>query len=257
MLRRLNEDIILKTRGEMVRIEQSCRLVSKILTALRGMAVPGVLDTDLEKEAGRLLAVHGAESGLEVIENFGRPVSISINEVAAHGRADGHCLQNGDLVTLDLALKKGGWYGDGAVSFSVGTGSAYTRKLIDAVQAVYVAGLEKAKPGNRLGDVGAAMEREADARGVRIVRELVGHGIGQALHEDPKVPPFGIEDTGTPMVPGLVITLEPVITPGNGRVELASDGWSYITADRSPAVQLEHTIAVTSQGPLVLTSHKT
>jgi methionyl aminopeptidase len=176
-----------------------------------------------------------------------------VNEEVVHGipSAD-RKLREGDLVSLDFGAVLDGWFGDAAVTAPVGRVSAEAARLAASTAEALARGVEAARPGGRLGDIGAAVQRHVEARGYGVVRDFVGHGIGRALHEPPQIPNFGLPGTGIRIRPGMVLAIEPMVTAGRPEVDILADGWTAVTADRSLSAHFEHTVAVTEDGPVVL-----
>lgn len=194
----------------------------------------------------------GAEMS-QRLAGFPGTACVSINNVAAHGVPDDRPLEDGDLVTVDLSTRINGWASDAAWTYIVGPGSAAAHRLVKAAWKTTNAGILACRAGRRLGDVAAVIERTAARYGCAVIREFTGHGIGRGLHEAPAVPNSGDAGTGEPIVPGMVLTVEPVLTLGTGGVRKLNDGWTYVSADGSLAAQFEHTVSVFSRHTEVLT----
>jgi methionyl aminopeptidase len=249
----MNPGIVLKTSAEVARIRESCRLAARVLAAVRAAVVPGVSTAELD----RLAAARIREGGGVPAPAPGFPGSIclSVNEVAAHGVPGGYRLAAGDTVSVDVAVRLGGWCGDAAASFVAGEADAATHRLLDAALDSLRAGIGAVRAGAHLGDVGAAVQRAAGRRGCSVLAELVGHGIGAQLHEDPEVPPTGRQGDGQRIVPGMVFTLEPALSLGSARLVAGEDGWSWRTVDAARTAQFEHTLAVFRDRVEVLTKN--
>jgi methionyl aminopeptidase len=245
--------VVLKTSAEVSGIRESCRLAVRVLGEVRGALAAGMSTAELD----RLAAARIREAGGEPAAAPGFPGSIclSVNEVAAHGTPSDYRLKAGDTVSVDVAVRLGGWCGDAAASFVIGRADAPTRRLLAAARKALRAGLRAARAGGHLGDIGAAVELEAGRGGCSVLAELVGHGIGAELHEDPEVPPTGRPGEGLRIVAGMVFTLEPALSLGSGRLVPGEDGWSWRTEDAARAAQFEHTLAVFRDRTEVLTEN--
>ena len=245
--------IVLKTSAEVAGIRESCRLAVRVLEALRAAVLPGVSTAELDCLAAALIREAGGEPA--PAPGFPGSICLSVNEVAAHGVPGGYRLSAGDTVGVDVAVRLGGWCGDAAASFVAGEADEPTRRLVEAAREALRAGLRMARAGAHLGDVGAAVERAAGRRGCAVLAELVGHGIGAQLHEDPEVPPTGRAGEGQRIVSGMVFTLEPALSLGCGRLVAGADGWSWRTEDGARTAQFEHTLAVFRDRTEVLTEN--
>ncbi|MUN42424.1 type I methionyl aminopeptidase [Actinomadura litoris] len=242
-------------------MREAGRVVARILAEGREAAVPGVVTAELDALAGRILKECGATSPFlhykPVWAPFPYPANIcvSVNEVVVHGIPGRRVLEDGDLVTIDAGAKLGGYCGDAAVSFVVGTQDAASTRLVETTRRALENAVAAAVPGNRMGDVASAVERTARDAGYGIADGSGGHGIGTEMHEDPPVPNTGRAGRGMPLREGLTIAIEPLVTE-SGRDETwqMPDGWAVATVDGSRAVHFEHTVAVTGDGPVVLTA---
>jgi methionyl aminopeptidase len=234
--------IVLKTSAEVACIRESCQLAVRVLAAVRAAAAPGVSTAELDRLAAALIREGGGAPA--PAPGFPGSICVSVNEVAAHGVPGDYCLAAGDTVSVDVAVRLGGWCGDAAASFAAGEADRPTRRLLAAALEALRAGLGAVRAGAHLGDVGAAVQQATGRRGCSVLAELVGHGIGAQLHEDPEVPPTGRPGEGQRIVPGMVFTLEPALSLGSGRLVTGGDGWSWRTEDAARAAQFEHTLAV-------------
>lgn len=248
----MEPEVSLKTCAEIAGIRRACRLAEQALRYLRAFVRPGVSTLDLDRQAGRCLRAWGAQTALE--NGFPGTACVSLNEVAVHGVPSAQkILQEGDVLTIDLAVAQEGWCGDAAWSYLVGEGTPESRRLLAAAWKASLEGVAAARAGAHLGDIGAAVQREAERRGYRVVEEFVGHGIGRRMHEEPIIPHVGAPGAGMRIIPGMVFTVEPTLTPGSGQVDRSADGWSILTRDGRPAAQFEHTVAVFRDRTEVLT----
>jgi len=245
--------IVLKTSADVAGIRESCRLAVQVLAEVRAAVAPGVSTAELDRLAAAIIRQAGGEPA--PTPGFPGSICLSVNEVAAHGVPGGYRLAAGDTVSVDVAVRLGGWCGDAAASFVAGEADEPTRRLLDAARDALRAGLGAVRAGGCLGDIGDAVERAAGRWGCSVLAELVGHGIGAELHEDPEVPATGRPGEGQRVVPGMVFTLEPALSLGSGRLIAGGDGWSWRTADAARTAQFEHTLAVFRDRTEVLTEN--
>lgn len=230
------------------------RVVAAALQMLKDAIAPGVSTGQLDRLAADFLASHGARSGPILTYGYPGSICISVDEQVVHGVPGKRVLESGELVSLDVAAEVGGYHADAAITVPVGAVDAQRRSLIDATRAALTAGISRAQPGVTLADVGAAIERTTEDRGFHVFRELTGHGIGRAMHENPTVFNWAAPQATSVLEPGLVITIEPMVAGGGTRLLVERDGWTVRTADRSPSAHEEHTIMVSHGGPVVLTA---
>lgn len=250
--------IELKSPSDLKKMDGAAKIVAAILVELEAMVAPGVTTKRLDSEAERLIAKHGAKPAFKnyrVGPNvFPAVLCVSINDEIVHGIPSGRRLEEGDIVSLDFGVVYEGFYGDSAVTVPVGRIDDDSQRLIDTTRHALDAAIERMRPGNRLGDVGSAVQEVAESAGYGVVRDFVGHGIGRALHEDPQVPNFGRPGRGQGLKSGMVLAVEPMINVGTPAVRVLDDGWTAVTADGQRSAHFEHTIAITDDGPVVLTS---
>jgi methionyl aminopeptidase len=247
----------IKRPSEIARMRDAGRILADILEVIRGEMRPGVTTGDLDAIAERMIRdANAVPSFLGYGSNPPFPGSIcaSINDEVVHGIPSPHRrIREGDVVSLDVGCIWEGWHADCARTWSVGTPPPRVAELIESTRRGMEAGIAAAVPGNRLGDVGAAIEAVANERGYGIVRPFVGHGIGQSMHEDPQVPNYGRPGTGLRIEAGMCFAIEPMFNLGGDEVALLDDGWTVVTADGGLSAHFENTIAVTDHGPDVLT----
>lgn len=217
---------------------------------------PGMTTWDLDKLAEDFITSHpGAKAAFKGLYGFPGSVCISVNEEIVHGiPSRKRVLREGDIVSLDFGVQYEGMYTDAAQTLAVGEIDAETQRLLDVTKASLEAGVAAARPGNHLGDIGAAVQGVVEAAGFSIVRDLVGHGVGNSLHEDPQVPNYGKPKRGLKLVPGLTLAIEPMVNMGDPGTRTLSDKWTIVTADGKRSAHFEHTVAVTDEGPRVLTA---
>lgn len=233
------------------------RRLALILDALRRAVRPGRSGIFFDALARELAATYEARPSFLGYDKFPAALCVSVNDVVVHGLPTNEPLRDGDVVSFDFGIeypKSGGLFTDSAATVGVGPVKPEARRLMAVTKAALSAGLKQVKPGARLGDVGAAIEAVIDSAGFGLVRQLVGHGVGRAVHEKPQVPNFGKPGQGELITEGMVLAIEPMVTLGNGRVKLGPDGFSYVSADHTVSAHAEHTVIVTARGPLIITA---
>ena len=245
------KEIRLKREEEIELIRESSLLVGKTLGELKKHIVPGVSTQKLDEIAETFIRDHGAIPGFkDYAPSFGESpfpstLCTSVNEEVVHGMpSENRILEEGDIISIDCGVLKNGYYGDSAYTFAVGEISSKKRRLMDVTKEALYKGIEKAVAGNRLGDISHAIQRHAETYGYSIVREMVGHGLGQNLHEPPEVPNYGRRRTGMKLEEGLVIAIEPMINLGRRFIKVANDGWTVYATDRKASAHYEHCIVI-------------
>lgn len=234
-------------------MDQANRLVHQTLSLVRDAAAPGVSTFDLDQQAEDLIRSEGGVPAFKGYRGFPGTLCVSINDVIVHGIPNRSVrLREGDVVSVDCGAVMDGFFGDAAISFGVGQVSEDACQLMETTQDCLKDAIAEVRPGNRLGDVGAAVQRRAESAGFGVVRDFVGHGIGRSLHEDPQVPNYGVPGRGQILKSGLVIAIEPMITAGSWRVKVDDDGWTARTEDGKIAAHFEFSVAVTENGARVL-----
>jgi len=214
---------------------------------------PGVTTGSLEEFADRFIARHGVRSAFKGYLGYPAHLCTSVNEEVVHGiPSKDRVVRDGDILSIDFGVVLGGYYGDAARTFAVGTVNGESRRLLETTERSLGKAIEAARPGNRLGDVSAAVQATVEAEGFSVVRDFVGHGIGRSMHEEPQVPNFGRPGTGPKLLPGMVLAIEPMVNAGGHAVEVLSDGWTVVTRDRSRSAHFEHTVAITGEGCTIL-----
>ena len=246
--------IMRKRAEELEKMRRAGRVVGETLAILQAAVRPGVTTQELDEIAEREIRARGAIPSFKGYRGFPATICTSINSEIVHGIPGSRRLKEGDLIKLDAGAIVEGYHGDSAVTVPVGEVSQEALKLIETTERSLQAGIAEAKSGNRIHDIGAAVQTTAEGAGFSVVREYVGHGIGRALHEDPPVPNYGKPGTGLKLEPGLVIAIEPMVNVGTYETRLLPDGWTVVTADGSLSSHFEHTIAITDDGPEVLTA---
>lgn len=251
--------MILKRAREIDAMIEAAVINREALAVVEGLVRPGVSTAELNSAAEDVILSRGAKPAFKGyrgsnsdIVPFPGTLCTSVNEVVVHGIPNRKPLADGDILSVDIGLFYKGYAADMAKTYAVGTVPAKVQALLDATERSLYAGVEAAQPGNRLGDVAAAIQRTVEAAGFWVVREFVGHGIGRSFHEPPDVPNFGRAGTGPRLRPGLVLAIEPMVTASKTDVEILDDGWTAPTVNRALAAHFEHTVAITEAGPRVL-----
>ncbi|MCI1982363.1 MAG: type I methionyl aminopeptidase [Oscillospiraceae bacterium] len=246
--------IVLKTKRELEIMRQAGRIAANALKAAGAAVEPGVSTWEIDRVVRRSIEKQGATPTELGYCGFPASACVSVNNVVIHGiPSKKQILKEGDIVSVDLCATYEGYIGDNAYTFPCGEVSAEAQQLMDATRESMEEGIRAAVAGNRLGDVGSAVQRYVEARGYSVVRDYVGHGVGAKMHEDPSVPNYGTPGRGVRLLPGMTITVEPMINQGVRDVETLADGWTTVTADGKLSAHFENTIAITPDGPVVLT----
>lgn len=243
----------IRSLREIELIRASSRIVAEVLEQMREWVVPGVSGIELDRKAEELMRARGGVPSFKGYLGYPASICVSINEQVVHGIPSERRLEEGDLVGVDVGVVKNGYHGDAARTLPVGEVSAESRKLLEIGEEALRRGIEAARPGNYVGDIGHAVQSFVEKAGYAVVRDLVGHGIGERLHEEPQVPNHGRRGTGEPLQAGMVLAIEPMVNVGDWRVVTLPDHWTVVTADRSLSVHFENTVAITEKGPEVLT----
>lgn len=242
-----------KTRGQIASMRRAGRVVAEMLEECSAVARPGAATADLDNVAREVLDRRGARPSFLGYHGFPAAVCVSPNEVVIHGIPGTRVLEEGDIVSIDGGAIVDGWHADAAITVGVGTIDPSSARLIDVTRSALAAAIGCAVTGGRLGDLGAACEGVVRVAGFSVVRDYTGHGIGTAMHEEPRVPNYGRAGRGARLRRGMVLAIEPMVTAGGARVRELADGWTVVTVDGSRSAHFEDTVAVTDQGPEVLT----
>lgn len=246
--------VTLKTDKEIEEIGKACRVVAQILDEMEKLVTPGITTFEIDRMAESRCKEMGVIPAFKGYRKFPSSVCISLNDEVVHGiPSRKRVLKNGDIVGLDFGVILNGWYGDSARTVAVGTISDEASQLMKVTEESLARGIAQCRPGNRLYDIGHAIQKYVEGFGYSVVREFVGHGIGRALHEDPQVPNYGPKGGGIPLKAGMVLAIEPMINAGNPEVRVLDDGWTAVTEDRSLSAHFEHTVAILADGPKILT----
>ncbi|OFX19503.1 MAG: type I methionyl aminopeptidase [Bacteroidetes bacterium GWA2_31_9] len=246
--------VFYKTEEEIQLLKQSCDLVSRTLAEVAKNICSGITTLKLDNIAEQFIRDNNGIPGFLGYRDFPNTLCISVNEQVVHGIPSSYELKEGDIVSVDCGVILNKYYGDSAYTFLVGNGSDQKRKLLSVTKEALYKGIESAIEGNRIGDIGNAVQSHAEKMGFSVVRELVGHGIGRNLHEKPEVPNYGKKGSGLKLKTGLVIAIEPMINLGKKDVVESNDGWTISTKDRKPSAHFEHTIAVRKEKAEILTT---
>jgi len=244
--------IIYKSREEIEDIKKSNQIVGKILSELSKMIEPGITTNELDRYAEKRALELGSRPAFKGYRGFPASLCTSVNEEIVHGIPSSRKLKNGDIISLDFGVEYNGLYGDAAITCPVGDVSAKARELILVAEEAFYKGFEIIEKGIRLSDISNAIQNHVESFGFSVIRTFVGHGIGYSLHEDPQIPNFGPPGHGPVLKAGMVLAIEPMISMGDWQVEILEDDWTAITRDRSLSAHYEHTLAITDNGPIIL-----
>ena len=245
--------IVCKSPREIEQMRRANGLVAEVLAELAGMVEPGVTTADLDAAAERLVLAAGAEPAFNGYRGYPATLCASINDEVVHGIPANRALSAGDIISLDMGVKLDGFYGDSAVTVPVGKVSDDVQRLLRVTQEALQKGISQVRLGGRVSDIGHAIQEHVEAAGFSVVREFVGHGIGAQLHEEPQIANYGEPGRGPRLAEGMVLAIEPMVNMGRPAVKVLRDGWTAVTRDGSLSAHFEHTVAVTKDGPLVLT----
>ncbi len=245
--------IICKSPVELEKMRAANQLVAQVLEELAAMVAPGISTADLDAAAESKVRAAGAEPAFKGYRGYPATLCASVNEQVVHGIPNRKAMKSGDIISLDMGVKLDGYYGDSAVTVPVGAVSDEVKWLLRVTQEALDAGIAQIKVGGRISDIGHAIQKYVEAHGYSVVREFVGHGIGASLHEEPQIANYGEPGRGPRLVEGMTLAIEPMVNMGKAAVKVLSDGWTAVTKDGSLSAHFEHTVAVTKNGPDVLT----
>ncbi len=246
--------IVLKTGRELKIMREACRISAAALQLIGNAVEPGVTTAELDAMAEKFIISQGAVPNFKNYEGYPATACISVNNEVIHGiPSKKRRLCAGDIVSVDLGAKFDGYHGDNAATFACGDASAEAKRLMDTTRESLFEGIAAARAGNRIGDIGHAVQSYVEARGYSVVRQYVGHGIGTEMHEAPEVPNFGTPGRGVRLLPGMTIAIEPMVNAGKPGVKVMPDGWTVLTQDGSLSAHFENTIVITPDGPQILT----
>ncbi|MFL5885086.1 MAG: type I methionyl aminopeptidase [Thermoleophilaceae bacterium] len=245
--------IIRKSPEEIESMAAAGRVLARCHTLLAGKARPGVTTAELDRAAEKFIRSQGGEPAFKGYRGFPGSICASPNSMVVHGIPGPYKLTRGDILSVDIGVVLDGWVADAAVTLPIGNVTPVAKRLLASTKAALFDAVEQCRPGNRLGDVSHAVQKRVEADGFSVVRSLVGHGIGRDMHEDPQIPNFGDPGTGPLLAEGMVLAVEPMVNVGTYRIRIADDQWSVYSEDGSLAAHFEHTVAITSDGPRILT----
>ncbi|MBQ2236904.1 MAG: type I methionyl aminopeptidase [Clostridia bacterium] len=246
--------IVLKTGRELSVMREACRISAGALQLVGKAIEPGITTAELDKIAEDYIRSQGAVPNFKNYQGYPATACISVNNEVIHGiPSRKRVIKQGDIVSVDLGALFNGYHGDNAATFACGDVSEEAKRLMDATRESLYEGIKAAVAGGRIGDIGHAVQSYIEARGYSVVRKFVGHGIGTKLHEAPEVPNFGAPSRGIRLMPGMTLAIEPMVNAGGSEVEIMPDGWTVLTKDGSLSAHFEHTVAITSSGPQIMT----
>jgi methionyl aminopeptidase len=247
------ERIRINTPEELEKIRESAQIVGRCLLLLGKEVRPGITTQELDRIAEEYIRSQGGEPAFKGYRGYPASICASINEEVVHGIPSGkRVVKEGDVVSLDIGVKKAGFYGDAARTFAVGAVSEAAQRLLEATERSLYEGIDQARPGGRVSDISSAIEREVKRSGYSVVRALVGHGVGRELHEEPQVPNYGRPGEGPRLRTGMVLAIEPMVNLGGADVVTLADQWTVVSADKSLSAHFEHTVAIGEEGPIIL-----
>ena len=249
--------IVCRSAAELEKMRAAGRLVGEVLTALTPSVVPGVTTAELDEVAEKMITDAGAIPAFKGYHGYPATICSSINEEVIHGIPSGQrVLREGDILSIDVGASLEGYFGDSAITVPVGQVSEEAARLLTVTEEALYKAIEVARPGGRVSDIGHAVQKHVEAYGFSVVREFVGHGIGQKMHEEPQVPNYGEAGRGPRLAEGMVIAIEPMVNAGKPAVKVLSDGWTAVTRDKSLSAHFEHTVAITASGAWILTARE-
>jgi methionyl aminopeptidase len=249
----MTQAIQLKTPRQLRFMRQAGTIVAEVLALLGEHIVPGATTAELDALAEAEIKKRGAVPSFKGYHGYPCTICASVNEQIVHGIPSGYRLIEGDILSIDVGAIYKGWHGDAAVTHAVGRTNAQAERVMAATREALRRGIAAAVPDNHLGDIGFAIQSWVEAQGFAVIRDFVGHGIGKVMHEAPQVPNFGEAGAGVKLLPGMTIAIEPMVSVGDWRVKVLDDGWTAVTVDGSLSAHYEHSIAITSEGPEILT----
>jgi methionyl aminopeptidase len=242
-----------KTPDEIEQMAAAGRVLARCLNMLRGKARTGVTTGELDKAAEKFIRSQGGEPAFKGYRGFPGSICASPNSMVVHGIPGAYKLSRGDILSIDVGVILDGWVADAAITVPVGNVTPVAKRLLATTRAALFDAVEECRPGKRLGDIGHAVQKRVEADDFSVVRSLVGHGIGRDMHEDPQIPNYGDPGTGEQLEEGMVLAIEPMVNVGNHPIRVAADNWSVYSQDGSLAAHFEHTVAITADGPRILT----
>jgi methionyl aminopeptidase len=249
--------IVCRSAAELEQMREAGRVVADVLTQLAAMVAPGLTTADLDELAEKRIRQAGAVPAFKGYHGYPATICASVNEEVIHGIPSGRrVLNEGDVISIDVGASLDGYYGDSAITLPVGQVSEQAATLLRVTEEALYKAIERVKVGGRISDIGHAVQQHVEAYGFSVVREFVGHGIGQRMHEEPQVPNYGEPGRGPRLAEGMVLAIEPMVNAGKAAVKVLADGWTAVTRDSSLSAHFEHTVAVTADGPWILTARE-
>ena len=249
--------IVCRSTAELERMSRAGRLVGEVLTELAQKVVPGISTAELDEAAERRITAAGATPAFKGYHGYPATICASINDEVIHGIPSGRrVLREGDIISIDVGASLDGYYGDSAITLPVGHVTEEAATLLRVTEDALLKAIDQVRPGGRVSDVSHAVQQHVEAFGFSVVREFVGHGIGQQMHEEPQVPNYGEPGRGPRLAEGMVLAIEPMVNAGKPAVKVLSDGWTAVTRDKSLSAHFEHTVAVTAGAPWILTARE-
>lgn len=246
--------MIIKSKDEIVKMREAGRLTALLLEELEKHVLAGVYTIELDSIAERFILSNGGYPAFKGYHGYPNAITVSINEEVVHAIPTRRKVKDGDIVSLDAGVIYNGYVGDAAITVPVGDVGEQKKQLMDVTREALNRGIEQAKPGNHVGDISHAVQSYVELNGFSVVRDLVGHGIGRSMHEEPQIPNYGNPGAGIMLQPGMVLAIEPMVNMGGYNVEILQNKWTVVTSDRKPSAHFEHTVAVMEYGPEILTS---
>jgi methionyl aminopeptidase len=245
--------IVRKSPEEIEQIAAAGQVLTRCLAMLRGKARAGVTTAELDQSAERFIRSQGGEPAFKGYRGFPGSICASPNSMVVHGIPGEYELRRGDILSLDVGVILDGWVADAAITLPIGNVTPVAQRLLTSTKEALLEAVEQCRVGNRLGDISNAVQRRVEADGFSVIRALVGHGVGRDMHEDPQIPNFGAPGTGPVLAEGMVLAVEPMVNVGSPQIRVAEDNWSVYSQDGSLAAHFEHTVAITADGPRILT----
>lgn len=247
--------IVLKSKDEIERIADACRIVAATIEALKGFVDAGQTTREIEKFSDEVIRKSGGKAAFKGYRGFPSSICVSVNEQVVHGIPSGRKLKEGDIVSIDIGVFYNGYHGDAAITLPVGEVGKEALRLMKVTEESLYMGIDAAGVGGRVSDISCAVQSHVESNGFSVVRAFVGHGIGKLLHEEPQVPNYGPCGRGARLRDGMTLAIEPMVNAGVSKVNILEDGWTAVTADGSLSAHFEHTVALTEDGPRVLTKY--
>jgi len=245
--------IHIRSASEIDKISRACQIVKETLNMVEDLILPGITTMELDKKAEEFIISSGAKPGFKGLYGYPATLCVSIDDEIVHGLPTNRQLKEGEIISVDVGSIVDGYYGDHAKSFPVGDVDIKRQRLMDVTRECLLDAIDRAVPGNKIGDISYAVQKKAESNGYGVVRELVGHGIGTKLHEEPQIPNFGIPGSGSKIEVGMCFAIEPMINMGSPEIYTKKDGWTVCTKDGFPSAHFEHTITITKNGAKILT----